>query len=104
MVKKNRRKMSPLLENSLNEKGPFDACLLTRLILSLLHCKKGDYYFLHACVKQGVPPREFPPFAENRVSQQRNENLLGGAPPGTKKIFKMFGGGSEKLKGFQKMI
>ena len=59
--------MSPLLGNSLYEKGTFDACLLTRLILSLLDYKKGDFYFLHACVILGVPPREFPPCAENRA-------------------------------------
>ena len=73
--------MSPLLENSLYEKGPFDACLLSRLILSRLDCKKGDFIFLHACVIQGVPPREFPPCAQNRVDYLGHFHKVKQFPP-----------------------
>ena len=61
--------MSQFLGNSQYENIPFDACLLTRLILSRLDFKKGDFYFLLACAIHGVPPREFPPCAENRVME-----------------------------------
>ena len=59
--------MSLFLENSLYEKGPFDACLMSRLILALLEFEKCDFLLLHACVIQGLPHREFPACAENRV-------------------------------------
>ena len=61
--------MSQFLGNSLYEKLPFDACLLTRLILSRLDIRKGDFNFLLACVIHGVPPRVFPPCAENCVQE-----------------------------------
>ena len=47
-------------------KGP-SRCLLAVPADFGLDCQKGDLFFLLACVIQGVPPRPFPPCAENRV-------------------------------------